>query len=431
MVFPQGTEESVGTVSRTQRMVSDAGSSSESIVAGVRPFFEVPDLFQQALALHRQNHFSEAETLYRQILTIEPSHPGALHFLGMVAFAQHRLTEAVDLIERSLRLCDCKAAYFNNYGAVLKELRRYSEAQKAFEQAIALDPDFPDALANLGILLVLQGPPYHLAEHYLLAALHLRPDHAGLLQNLSEIRLIKGDLAEISCNSLDIGKETIDYKEVARKMDTPLKIKVLQYMYGDFEYFGWSEKINRGYCEQHGYDYVLRRDEPRRDRHIIWHKISVALEEFSNCDYLLFVDADAVFYCHELRIEDELIPLLGDRSVLMPLDCGSESIRWSKNPNAGVFLIKSGNDSLEFMTDWNNATSIDSETRWRWPLEQLALWRHLMPRYKDRIVVVEDYYRVHGLYGYFIRHFMSMSDAKRSEEMKKIHQRLTHSMRTI
>jgi len=48
---------------------------------------------------------------------------------------------------------------------------------------------------------------------------------------------------------------------------TKPRIKVLQFMYGTQEYFLWSEWINRRYCERHGYDYVVRYDEPRKDRH--------------------------------------------------------------------------------------------------------------------------------------------------------------------
>ena len=45
-------------------------------------------------------------------------------------------------------------------------------------------------------------------------------------------------------------------------------IKVVQYMHGDFEYFHWSETINRRYCERHGYEYARRGDAPRPDRHV-------------------------------------------------------------------------------------------------------------------------------------------------------------------
>ena len=114
----------------------------------------VPSLYQQALSLHQQNRFEEAESLYRQIFDADPNRPGALHFLGMVVFARHDPGETVRLIERSLQLCDTKAVFYNYYGAVFKELGLYREAKKAFDRSIVLDPDYLDALANLGLLLM-------------------------------------------------------------------------------------------------------------------------------------------------------------------------------------------------------------------------------------------------------------------------------------
>ena len=177
-------------------MASDADSSSESIVAGVQPLSEVPNQFQQALALHRQNRFCEAETLYRQILETNPNHPGALHFLGMVAFAQKNLEEAESLIARSLVLCDTKPVYFNNYGVVLNERKRYKEAKAAFEKALILRPDYPDALSNLGLATMLLNEPGHISEHYFRAALRLQSDHRDALSHLVELLLKNERVAE-------------------------------------------------------------------------------------------------------------------------------------------------------------------------------------------------------------------------------------------
>lgn len=51
-------------------------------------------------------------------------------------------------IERALTLCDSNACYWNNYGAVLRDLRRHHEAKAAFEKAIAIRADYPDAWSN-------------------------------------------------------------------------------------------------------------------------------------------------------------------------------------------------------------------------------------------------------------------------------------------
>jgi hypothetical protein len=203
------------------------------------------------------------------------------------------------------------------------------------------------------------------------------------------------------------------------------RIKILQYMHGTLEYFPWSEWINRRYCERHGYEYVLRRGEPRRDRHICWHKVPLILDELRDCDYLLFLDADAVFYSHELTLENELIPELQGKSILTAQDCGDESSRWHPGlPNSGVILIKNEERVRQILVEWDSVSEMDEETQWHWPPEQLALWKHILPKFKEDFRIVSDYYIVQGRLGHFIRHFCICPDPVRVNAMKAIYNRL-------
>jgi len=166
------------------------------------------------------------------------------------------------------------------------------------------------------------------------------------------------------------------------------KIKVLQYMYGNQEYFSISEKVNRLYCQRHRYDHVIVRTPPRTDRHICWQKVPVILRELNDCDYLLFLDADAIFYSHELAVEQELIPLMNGKAVLMAQDVGCESLRWTPGcPNSGVILMKNEASVRELFEYWNSASEIDESTRWDWPPEQKALWDIVLPKFPDTIQV--------------------------------------------
>jgi FkbM family methyltransferase len=226
----------------------------------------------------------------------------------------------------------------------------------------------------------------------------------------------------------DMGYLIFDSEEKrVAKMPVPSqpRIKVIQYMYGDKEYFGWSRRINGCYCERHGYDYQVLDDVPRSDRHICWHKIPVILKELHDCEYLLFLDADAVFYSHELTLEEELLPLLVHTSVLMAQDCGNESLRWTPGyPNSGAILVKNDGVARQFLTDWNRSSELDADARWNWPLEQLALWHLVLPDYQKEFRTLRDYYRMQGQYGQFIRHFCLCNDQFRVEQMKTIARRL-------
>jgi len=162
-----------------------------------------PDvLYQQALTLHRVSRLEEAESIYRQILQAEPNHPGALHFLGMLRLTQGDPSEALQLIERSLHFCNTKAVYYNNYGAVLNEWKQYHEAKTAFENALVLDPNYPDALSNLGLVSEHLGEPGHIAEHHFRSALQLQPNHRDAMRHLVDL-LLKNERYEESLPFLE------------------------------------------------------------------------------------------------------------------------------------------------------------------------------------------------------------------------------------
>jgi len=172
----------------TSAVMADSGRGLPGCRAPVSPTLaDLSVLYQQALALHRDNRLDEAEFLYRQILAVEPNHPGALHFLGMVAFAQKNLPEAIRFIECSLVKCTTKPIYFNNYGVALKEAKRLEEAKNAFEEALILDPNYPDAHSNLGLVIMLLGEPVHLSEYHFRAALQFQPDHRDAMRHFIDL----------------------------------------------------------------------------------------------------------------------------------------------------------------------------------------------------------------------------------------------------
>ena len=163
-------------------------SGSANSRSGSAPWTEnTSSLYQQAIGLHRQNRFDEAEFLYRQILDAEPDHSGAIHFLGMLLYVRKDFNGSLNLLTRAIVLCDSKPVYYNNIGVVLKEVGRLEEARDSFQVAVDKQPDYADALSNLGLVLKLLKQPNHLSEHYLRAALQIQPDHFDALRHLAEL----------------------------------------------------------------------------------------------------------------------------------------------------------------------------------------------------------------------------------------------------
>jgi protein O-GlcNAc transferase len=144
-------------------------------------------IIEQAIALAKQHQqagrFGEAEGLYRQVLAVQPNHPDALHFLGLLAHQVGHHEMALDLMRRSIAANPAAAHYYSNLGGVLRTLGRLEEFAEACRQAIALRPDFPDALTNLGIALQEMGKSAEAVEQYR-KSLALRPNCAATLNNL-------------------------------------------------------------------------------------------------------------------------------------------------------------------------------------------------------------------------------------------------------
>jgi len=201
---------------------------------------------------------------------------------------------------------------------------------------------------------------------------------------------------------------------------TDLRIKIVQYMHGNWNYFALSENINRRYCERHGYDYVVASDQPRPDRHVSWHKVSVMLAELTDCDFLLYLDADCIFYGQEFTIENELLPFFEDsKLILVPQDIGSEKERWCVgSPCAGVILLRNCRETRELLGMWDGVSETHPEFCWEWPLEQAALRDVVFPKFWESIQVLDDYYLLQSRYGLYIRHYFLSSDEEREKAMR-------------
>ncbi len=112
---------------------------------------------QIALRRHQAGRLTEAEALYRQILSCEPNHPGALHLLGVLASQAGRPDTAVELLRRAAAIRPLVPEYQSNLGDALRLLGRFEEAAAACRRAIELKPDFAEAHNNLGNVLLDQG----------------------------------------------------------------------------------------------------------------------------------------------------------------------------------------------------------------------------------------------------------------------------------
>jgi len=159
----------------------------------------ISEAFAIAIQHFQGGRLQAAEQIYRQILAVEPNHPDALHFLGMIASraGKHRL--AVEYIEHAIKVYGSAPFFHNNLGEAYRALGRLSEAVASYRRAIELEPDFVDAHYNLGNALKDQELDGEAVASYR-RALALRPDHAETHNNLGVVFRKQGKLDEaVAC----------------------------------------------------------------------------------------------------------------------------------------------------------------------------------------------------------------------------------------
>lgn len=194
------------------------------------------DQLQAAIEHHRLGRLAEAEQLYREILARAPTHPAALHFLGVLAHQVGRHEEAIDLMQAAHRhgrpdarswnslglaylaagkpaegkrcfgkALEKKADYaeaHSNLGAAFRDLGRMKEAEQSYRRAIALLPQAPEVHYNLANLLAASNRLGAAVQSYR-QAIELAPEYAQAHNNLGHVLWQQGrlDEARASCHA--------------------------------------------------------------------------------------------------------------------------------------------------------------------------------------------------------------------------------------
>jgi len=117
----------------------------------------VDRLFEQALDAHRQGRIGDADGLYRDTLTADPRHVGALQHSGILAQQRGDVDESVRLLSRAAAITPSDPMLQNNLGNALRSQGSSALAIGAYRAAVANDAGYVNALYNLAGLLYEQG----------------------------------------------------------------------------------------------------------------------------------------------------------------------------------------------------------------------------------------------------------------------------------
>lgn len=116
----------------------------------------VQDILQTADTFLTSGNITDAKRKYLEVLRIQPTHPVALHHLGLCCYRTGDTTEARNLIYQSVMHQPNNATGYDHLGVVLVAMDDVETAEACFANAIKIQPSYIGAYHNLGALLISQ-----------------------------------------------------------------------------------------------------------------------------------------------------------------------------------------------------------------------------------------------------------------------------------
>ncbi|MCX7627422.1 MAG: tetratricopeptide repeat protein [Methylophilaceae bacterium] len=151
--------------------------------------------FESALQAHQAGQLAKAESLYRQLLQLQPDQPQILHLLGLVAYQRGDFATAVNMMRRAITLKPDEADYHNNLAVALRAAGQTEQAVEAYRQALRLTPHDADVYCNLGSALYALGRMEESASCYR-EALRIEPGQVQALAGLATVLSDQGKYEE-------------------------------------------------------------------------------------------------------------------------------------------------------------------------------------------------------------------------------------------
>ena len=167
----------------------------------------IDQILQQAITMHQEGKYEEAEILYRKVLEAQPTNLDANNNLGIILEYSGKLKDAEISYKKAIKFKPDFAEAYNNLGSTLTKLNKFVEAETNYKKAVQFKPDYVQAYYNLGNILQ-KLEKLDEAEINYKKAIELKPDYAEAFNNLGNIakNLGKFDIAETNY------KKAIEFK---------------------------------------------------------------------------------------------------------------------------------------------------------------------------------------------------------------------------
>tara|TARA_B110000908_G_scaffold122868_1_gene144087 strand:- start:317 stop:949 length:633 start_codon:yes stop_codon:yes gene_type:complete len=124
-----------------------------------------------------------------------------------------------------------------------------------------------------------------------------------------------------------------------------MKIGVVMFYDDNIKIYGdINHTINKKYCEKYNLTLIVSNKKKYTDRHSAWERLPLLLDNISNFDYIIWIDADAFFY-YDANITDIINDNL-NTNFIFSKDLGNNNV------NSGIMIIKNTDYSIKFLKKW-------------------------------------------------------------------------------
>jgi tetratricopeptide (TPR) repeat protein len=141
-----------------------------------------------------QNYYEDSIPLLESGLKIAPERTDLHAALGESYFMSGKVGKAIEEFKHLIEL-DPSAGSYAFLGLCYRQLGRFDEARKYFEEGLKKDPHNGACLFNMGYIEERQGN-HAAAEHYFQEALQVSPDQADALLELANLRITQKKFEE-------------------------------------------------------------------------------------------------------------------------------------------------------------------------------------------------------------------------------------------
>ena len=101
-------------------------------------------ILTQAISMHNEEKYEEAEKLYQEILKVEPKHVEANHDLGVLKISLSLPLDGMLLLKNAIEINPSIEQFWISYANTLLNQKNFNKAEKNYKKAIELIPNKND-----------------------------------------------------------------------------------------------------------------------------------------------------------------------------------------------------------------------------------------------------------------------------------------------